>query len=767
MLRRILSDIIFLSLIGVAVALQAATAAAQPIGTRITAVEIRGNDRVEEGSVVGILKSKPGEPFDPKTVNEDVKALYRSAYFDQVTAKSDTTSGLRLVFQVVEKPAIRTVNLVGNKEVSDDTIKEKMNLTSRRFLDRKKLQAGVDELKAYYQDQGYYGTEIKMSETAVEENQVDVTLNVTEGEKKVIDDIRFEGNQDLSSGDLYDQIETRTWRWYISWLTGSGVVKKDMLANDGKRLAAYYLNHGYVDIQIAEPEVSEGDDGLIVTFKLKEGAIYRLGKISAEGTLVESSVDKTLADTESKTGEIFSAERLQKDSFKITEKYTDVGYAYANVDPLTKVNRDQRTVDIDYRVDRGKLITINEINITGNSKTRDNVIRRSLQITEQEQYSSSKIKRSQELLQRLGFFDEVTITQSSTSRDDMVDLLVSVREANTGTFSIGAGVSSGDGFIFSTRISENNIFGTGNAVTLDLENGTRRENYVLGFTNPRVNDSYWSFGADGSVVKRRYDDFDLDKTGASMTVGYPILRFLGPEYLDDVRGSLSYEFASNDINNIDDNAAQLVKDSEGSATNSSLTPKITRDTINNPLDPTTGSRQIVSFEYAGIGGDAEYYLIQASNTWYYPLWDSPIGTIVFSNRLRVGYGDSTNNDPFPLFRRFFPGGINSVRGYDARSMGPRDENGNEYGGAKQAIANFEMIFPLISSAGLNFVTFYDTGEAFDDDESIDISQFRGAYGFGLRWRSPLAPIRIEFGFPTDKEEGDKSFVTNFSFGSPL
>jgi outer membrane protein insertion porin family len=288
---------------------------------------------------------------------------------------------------------------------------------------------------------------------------------------------------------------------------------------------------------------------------------------------------------------------------------------------------------------------------------------------------------------------------------------------------------------------------------------------MLSFQNPRVNDTRWSFNTDAQSTNREYSTFDRNQQSAGFGGGYP-LWFLGPEYLEDVRFYTEYEFARIKIDNVEEKAPFLIREQQGTTTVSSVTPKLVRNTIDNPLDPKKGSRQQLSVELAGLGGEEKFWLGQAANTLYYPLWESPIGTFVFSQRTRLGYGATYDNEDFPVIRRFFPGGINSVRGYKARKMGPKDENNEVYGGDKELIANFEVIFPLFQAMGLNGVVFYDAGDAFDDGDAIEVSKLRQAVGGGFRWRSPLAPIRIEFGFPLDKEEGDTGFVTNFTFGTP-
>lgn len=730
-------------------------------------IVVEGNRRVASDTVLLQITSVAGTPFSAETVRADVKEIYRTGFFEQVTAKiRESKDSMTLVFQVVEKPAIRNVLLQGNDEVDDSTLQEKLNFEARRFLDRQKISAGIRGAELYYQSLGYNDAEIDFIVTPVLDNQVDLTFRVEEGEKVILRTVRFEGNRAFDAGDLEDVVATGGYSWWRSWLTGTGVIKQEQLDNDVRELTRFYLNSGYADIRVSEPEITRVEDGLELTFKIDEGELYVFDSVAVEGDLIDDSVERTLEGISSSPGDVFNVDSLREDSFAISDKFTDIGFAFANVEPNTNINREMRSVRVVFQVDKGEEITVDRINVTGNDKTRDNVIRRTMKLQERDVFSSSKIRRSQELLTRLGYFDEVTITPESATKPDEVDLNVSVREGSTGTFSAGAGVSSGDGFIVNGRISENNLFGYGYSVALNVDLGSRNENFVLSFDNPRVSDTHWSLGFDALSVEREFDDFDRDQKGGSVTAGYP-LAFLGPEILDDIRFSLRYEYLKVDIKNVEEGAPTLIQDAEGKSTSSGITPRLVRNTIDNPLNPTKGSRQTFGVEVAGIGGSEEFWLAQASNTLYYPILELPNGTLVFSNRVRIGYGDTFDGEDFPLFRRFFPGGINSVRGYDSRELGPQDEEGDEFGGSKQLVLNFEFIFPMFSSLGLKGLVFYDLGEAFDDDEDIEFSELRQGVGWGFRWNSPLGPIRIEIGYPIDREEGEKSVVTHFSFGAPL
>ncbi len=735
---------------------------------QINAIEVQGNQRVDSAAILAQLKAKPGS-ITSGAITADVKSLYETGFFDQVSAKIVSTDSKKtaLRFVVLERPTVRKTYIKGNEHIESSELKDVLKFESSRFIDRGKLEALARKGRSYYQAQGYYDAELTFAIVPVGNNQADVTFEVKEGEKVKIREIDFHGLTKIEPDDLVTTIQTKRYKWWSSWLFGTGRLNQEMLDNDKIILRQFLLDHGLVDGIVGDPLIERRTDGLYITFEIKEGDEYKIGAIHASGDLIDDSQEKTLAEIKSKTGEVFNASIMREDTFKVSDKFTDIGYAYANVIPDTKVNRETPTVDIEFKTNKGQIVSVNKIKIRGNSKTYDNVIRRELKIAEQEQFSSSKIRRSQQLLERLGLFEEISIAPEPITGKDQVDLLVNLREASTGSFSAGAGYSSSDGALFNTRLSENNLFGTGRRANINLDIGTERDNIVFSLDDRRFNDTKWAVGTNIYRADRLFPDFERNQTGLGLSAGYPLEDFFG-EWAQDVRFDLQYEYMNIDIHNVNLlDAAPLVIRSQGKSSASGLTPQLSRNTINNPLNPTTGSSQVLSFEFTGLGAEESYYLLEFSNQIYEPLTKGEWGDIVFSWRAKLGYGKNFNGDEFPLYRRYFPGGINSIRGFKNRSLGPKDSRGNEFGGSKELLNNTELIFPLVNSAGLKGVIFHDIGNAFDDHEQLSVGELRQAWGFGLRWTSPLGPIRIEFGYPIDREPGEKSFVTMFSFGAPV
>lgn len=730
----------------------------------ISRIEFVGNSRIDAQALKFQVSSKPGV-VGKGTISNDVRALFSTGFFEDVRA-SIVDNTLR--FTLIEKPIIRKTFVTGNKTISDKDLLDVLVISGQRFLDKGQLRAVTEKGVAFYQTKGYYDAAVSYSVVPVADNQVDLTFQIDEGNKFRIRKVSFSGLKTIDPDDLASAVQTKRYKWWSSWLLGTGRLSADAVESDRLVIRQYLLDHGFLDGSVGTADIKRIDDrGLELLFPISEGPVYKLSGIEASGDLIQSEAE-TLAGIESKIGDVFSAAKIRADSFKVGDKFTDVGYAFANVVPQTEIERNSAQVRINFAVNKGALTSVNRITVRGNNKTYDRVIRRELKIAEQEQYSGSKIKRSETLVRRLGLFDEVGITSEPTKdSDDKVDLTVNVREGSTGSFSAGAGYSSSDGAILTGRFAENNLFGTGRSMNVNAEIGNQNDSFILSYFDRRFMESRFGLGLDATRTVREFEDFDRTQSGGGFRFNYDFEDLWG-EAADDYSAGLDYQYLSVEIGNVDLNdASELVIEQSGKTTASSITPRLTRNTIDNPLNPTSGSRQQLSLELAGIGGKEKFYLFEARNQWYTPIFKIRGLDWVFSLRTRFGYGDTFNNEDFPLFRRFFPGGINSVRGFRERAIGPKDERGNEFGGSKLIVNNAEIIFPLLNSAGLRGVVFYDVGEGFDDNEKISLGDLRSAYGYGIRWTSPLGPIRIEFGIPIDRREGERTMVTMFSFGAPL
>jgi outer membrane protein insertion porin family len=762
-------------------------------------VKIAGNFRVEDEGIRLHVKNRPGALYDPAVVEQDVKAIFRMGFFDDVSAEL-SADGV-LTYAVKEKPYVREVKLQGNTQVGKEKIETALGVVPRSVLDRSKVIEGVEKVRKLYSDQGYVNARIDYAITVEANNQAVVVLDVAEGTRLLIKRVSIEGNKAFGEGDLKDLIATKE-ESFLSYFTNRGVLDRDILTNDVAILSNHYLDHGYIDQKIDDPVVLRARDGLEIVIRVHEGDQYRIGKVELGGELIENGKD-TLKKVKITSGQIFRGSRLREDIATVTELYTNKGFAFAQVDPVTNVNAQEKNVDIALIVTKGPPVYFNRVLVAGNSKTRDNVVRRELLATEQELYSGTNITQSRNALQRTGYFEDVQLTTKKTEQPDTVDLHVDVKEGPTGTFTLGAGYSSGDGFLFNASVSEKNLAGKGQGVTGNFSIGSSRQDFIFNFTEPYVNDSRLSMGFDAFNTEREFNSFDERRLGFGVNTNYPLkyasLPFFGggksaapgadelpanatPTIWDYMRGGVSYDLTRETINNIDAGAAPSIREEEGTSLTSAVTPGITYDSRDHFFNPTEGTKSAFTVKFAGLGGDNRFIKSDLAARWHYTLLKDPNwgGAYVLALGGSLGYGlglaeRSGGQKDLPLFERYFLGGMNSVRGFAERSIGPRERNCSEsdtgvtrctndvIGGEKAAVFNAEITFPILEQYGLRGVAFFDVGNAFTGSD-FSFADFRRSIGVGGRWMSPFGPLRVELGFPINKLPDDETSVIGFSVG---
>ena len=787
-------------LLGVVTGIVPAPAQAQEKVT-LKEVKISGNVRVEDEGIRLHLKNRAGASYDPGIVEQDVKAIFRMGFFDDVRAEL-SADGV-LTYAVKEKPYVREVKIQGNSQLGKEKIETALGIVPRSVLDRGKVIEGVEKVRKLYSDQGYVNARVDYVVSTEANNQAVVVLDVLEGTRLLIQRISFEGNKTFSESDLKDLMATKE-ESILSLLTNRGVLDRDMLTNDMAILSNHYLDHGYIDQKFDDPVVLRARDGLEIVIRVHEGDQYRVGKVEIGGDLIEDG-KQILKKVKITSGQIFRGSRLREDIASLADMYTNKGFAFAQVDPVTNVNAQDKNVDIALIVTRGPPVYFNRVLVSGNNKTRDNVVRRELLTTEQELFSSNMVTQSRNALQRTGYFEDVQLTTKKTDQPDTVDLHVDVKEGSTGTFSVGAGYSSGDGFIFNATVAEKNFLGRGQGVSGNFSIGNLRQDFIFSFNEPYWNESRMSLGIDAFNTTREYNAYDESRLGFAVNTSYPLkyasLPFFGankrtrslgsdelpenapPTIWDFMRGGVSYELTRETIDKIDAGAAQSIKDQEGTSLTSAVTPGITYDSRDHFFNPTEGAKSAFLVKTAGLGGDNRFMKTDLIGRWYYPLLRDPNwgGAYVLSLGgglgYGIGFGQTSDGNELPLFERFFLGGMNSVRGFAERSIGPRatscvtdDEDtatctqtNDVIGGDKSAFFSAEILFPILEQYGLRGVAFFDMGNAFNG--SISLSDFRRSVGIGGRWMSPFGPLRVELGFPLSKQPGDDTSVIGFSIGS--
>jgi outer membrane protein insertion porin family len=766
----------------------------------LTDVKISGNVRVEDEGIRLHLKNRAGATYDPAVVEQDVKAIFRMGFFDDVRAEL-SADGV-LTYTVKEKPYVREVKIQGNSQVAKEKIDTALGIVPRSVLDRGKVIEGVEKVRKLYSDQGYVNARVDYAVTTEANNQAVVVIDVAEGARQLIKRISFEGNKTFSEGELKDLMATKE-ESILSVFTNRGVLDRDVLTNDMAILSNHYLDHGYIDQKFDDPVVLRARDGLEIVVRVNEGDQYRIGKVELGGDFIEDG-KATLKRVKITSGQIFRGSRLREDITSLTELYTNKGFAFAQVEPVTKVNAQEKNVDIALVVTKGPPVYFNRILVAGNSKTRDNVVRRELVTTEQELFSSGKVTQSRNALQRTGYFEDVQLTTKKTDQPDTVDLHVDVKEGSTGTFSVGAGYSSGDGFIFSASVAEKNFFGRGQNVSGNFAIGSTRQDFVFSFNEPYFNETRTALGFDAYNIEREYNAFDERRLGFGVSTSYPLqyasLPFFGrkspalgsdelpengaPTIWHFMRAGVSYDLTRETINDIDPGASQEIKNEEGTSLTSAVTPGLTYDSRDHFFNPTEGAKSAFSVKTAGLGGDNRFIKADLTGRWHYPLLKDPNwgGAYVLALGGGLGYGvgftkTGSSESDLPLFERYFLGGMNSVRGFAERSIGPKSKScvtefaadgtcNNEedvIGGDKSAFLNVELLFPIMEQYGLRGVAFFDMGNSFNGS-NFSLSDFRRSVGIGGRWMSPFGPLRVELGFPISKQPGDDTSVIGFSIG---
>jgi outer membrane protein insertion porin family len=711
---------------------------------QIADIVVSGNRRVQTEAILGAVSLQRGESVTPVQIDEAIQAIYKLGRFTDVAAQIEMHSGVPiLVFQVTERPLVRAVRFAGNDEVSTERLQGLVTLKVPNLYDPKEAQHSIDAIKAEYVKEGYYNAAITVDSQVNDDNEATVTFKIEEGQLVRIKEIRFEGNSVFSDKELRKAMDTEE-KWMFSWLTGRGNYDEMLLDQDMERLADLYFNQGYLRVKVRKPVLSLVDElrHMLILIQIDEGDQYRVGKIDVDGDLIDTK-EQLLTHVRLQPGAVFSREQLRNSIGSLTDLYADQGYAYVNVSPLSRVDDASKTVDLALAIEQGPQVTVERINISGNTKTRDKVIRREMKVVEGELYNASALKRSKARINNLGFFEAVDLTTSEGTDQKHVNVDINVKERPTGTFSVGAGYSSVDGLVGQGSITQENFLGRGWKLNLAASLGGESTTYQIGLTDPYFLDRNLTLGFDLYNTDREWNDFSRKATGGALKLGMPV-------FDDYSRALFVYRYEQRDIYDIEEDASQDIKDEEGSSTISSITSSLLRDTTDYRLDPSRGNVVDMSWELAGLVD-------------YRHFWPAPFGTVLSAHG-NIGYVQAFGNEEIPLDERFYLGGINTLRGFEAREVGPYDQEADDYtGGDKQAYFNFEWIFPLAREMGLKGVTFFDVGNAWGEDEDF-FSEWRYSVGAGIRWMSPLGPLRLEWGYNLDPYEWEDQSKLDFMIG---
>jgi outer membrane protein insertion porin family len=728
----------------------------------IVAIGVRGNRHIEKGAIKLAVQSKEGDVFSLQLLQEDLKRVYQMGYFEDVQIESaDRPQGKAITFVVKERPLIREIKVVGNKNIQTQDLQKEMGTRVNRILDYNQINKDVAKITRLYNDKGYYEAAATYEVGTREDEGATVAFRIEEKEISKVEGIRFQGNEAINDKQLKRIMETKEANW-LSWITSAGIFKDDAFNRDLTKLGAYYYTEGYIEARVGEPTITHEKGEIFIDIPIEEGSRFAVGAVDVSGDLIEDK-DVLVKELKTVSGDTFSSKTLNDDIVGLTNVYANKGYAFADVSPLTSIDAEKKEVNVAFDIAKGKLVFFEKVDITGNTRTRDKVIRRELRINEGDLYSGERLKRSRQEVNNLGFFKEVKFNTERGGADDKIVLNVEVEERPTGSLSFGAGFSSVDSLVGMMQVSQNNLFGKGQQLTLRAQLGGRNSQYLFNFTEPWFLETRVSAGVDLFSLEREYEDFDRDSTGGGLRFGFPAA--------DYTRFNVQYEYESIDVTDVDEDAALEILESEGTSTTGSITAGIIRDSLDDRFLPRSGSVAKFSTQFAGVGGDNNFVTLIGSVAKYWPLpWDTS-----FMARGTMGYSFGYAGDDVPIFERFFLGGLDSMRGFEDRSVGPEESRSTNpdaddpdeedvVGGEKELHFNFEYLFPLMRAAGVRGLVFFDIGNAYRQNEGY-LSDLRTSVGAGVRWYSPFGPLRLELGMNLDPEDDESTTEFHFSMGA--
>ncbi len=772
-------------------------------GRPIERVQFRGNRKVEDDAIRVQLLSKPGTLFDASKMREDIRAMWKMGFFADVNVEAEVgaTGALTLTFAVKEKPSIRKVLVAGNQELELSKINEVIDLELDTIVDIGKIKKNREKIADQYVQKGFYLATVDYEIKPVNEAEVDVWFKVDEKAKVKIRDVQFIGNHSISDDELRLAISTRR-QDALSFVNESGVYSQEAFERDLLLVSAHYWDRGYANVKVGTPQLrlSRDKEYMYLSIPIDEGPVFSIGTVNFKGDLIGSAADN-LSKIRMRPGVTFSRTQIAEDREKLSAYYQDQGYAYANVLPLTKVDLPTRKISLTYEVARGKRAYFERINIRGNAKTRDKVIRREMKISEGELFNNTNLETSKRRITALGYFENVVVSTKRGSSDEFVEVNVEVSERPTGTFQIGAGFSSVENFIAQAQISQNNLFGRGQTLAVQAQLSSLRQLFLLRFVEPYLLDTHWTFGFDLYNQSQGFGTFFRNSSGGQLTWGYP-LSYEARAFLIYKLEDVSITTGTGGIANLGATSAPIASTSvanlfRGGVT-SSVRASLAWDSRNNRLFPTGGWYETAFAEIASqyTGSQNKFLGWGGFVRHYHELW----GPFVLHVNGELGVTTSTDPLGVPISERYLVGGIYDIRGYAPRSLGPQlvtqlpGDVGQSLGrlplgGNLQIIFNSEVEFPLFKKVGISGVVFYDMGNAYNLEDrycsglqrknsSISIKFdpcFRGfdslttglrkSVGFGFRWFSPIGPLRFEWGIPLDPQLNEDPLVFEFTIGN--
>lgn len=733
-------------------------------GPLIKRVEVVGNAAVNDASILSAIQSRPGVAYSEALVEADIRALFRRGDFADIRVeRAQVPGGIALTYHVVERPVIRKIQFVGNKKIREKKLLEEIGIRSFRPLVGEELAQAIAKIKDLYTEKRYYLVDVDYAIEPGDAGSV-LTFRIREHGKAAVRRIQFVGNKVFRDTALKKVVRSKE---KGAFPLRTGKYRREQLEQDTLLVARHYLNHGYLRIQLDRPrvEISKDKRHIFLTFVVDEGQRYTISDVRVEGDILTTH-DELRAGLHVKIGDIYKLETVEQDLEYLGRVYGNLGYAFANIQPIPVPDDASGTAELVYGIQKGRRVYIDRINISGNTTTRDKVIRRELLVKEGDLFNRAHIEKSREKLMQLGFFEDVAISTPRGRRPDHANLNIVVKEKPTGSFNIGAGFSTAENFFFTGSVSKQNFFGRGISGQVAIEFSKLRQQYIVQFSDPYFLDTSWIFGLSSYRTVFRYPEFDRKAFGGSVSLGH--------RFFEDASVSVGYTYEDVKASNFLFSVPNIFQQ-HASGRTSAASVTVAYDTRDNRIFPSKGVFASVTNQVSGsaLGGDNSFYRVDGQARLYQPL----VGGIITKAYVKTGYIKSLESGGVvPLFDRYLLGGPNSLRGYNIWTIGPSlripsSPSGGDtrfvYGGNKMLQGNIELELPIYNPAGFRAVAFFDIGNAFAEEQKMSLKSLRANYGAGLRWLSPLGPLRFEWGFPINKQAGEPSAVFNFTIGDLL
>ena len=730
----------------------------------IEAIDIRGNQRIEDSTVRSYLTVKVGDPFDENELDQSLKSLYASSLFEDVSLQRN---GDRLVVEIVENPIINRIAFEGNLRLEDDVLEPEVQLRPRVVYTRSRVQNAVSRILELYRRNGRYAATVEPKIISLPENRVDLVFEINEGPLTEVGRILFVGNDAYSDSDLRSIIQTKESAWW-RFLTSSDTYDPDRLAFDQELLRRHYLSNGYVDFNVrsALAELTPGGQTFVITFTLDEGEKYEVGDVNIDSRLRDLEPEQLQALLQTETGQTYNADDVEASITALTDEIGKLGYAFVDIEPDLEKRPDNQIIDLSYVINEGSRVYIERIDVVGNVRTLDEVIRREFRLSEGDAFNTALLRRSRQRIQNLGYFEKVDLRTLPGSAPDKTRIEIEVTEKSTGELSFGAGFSTSDGALGDIRLTERNLLGTGRSVTANFRLSERRQEIDFSLTEPYFLDTDITAGVDVFRTETDFQDessFDQTTTGGSLRASYPLTEHL--------RHGLKFTVRQDEIRDVDNTASEFIQAEAGKDLSILLGQTLTYDRRDTRFLPTEGYLLRLQQEFAGLGGDTQYLKHELIGSYYYPFTPSWVLNLSARGGYIFGYG----GEDVRLFDRFFLGG-SSLRGFRFAGVGPRDGlTDDALGGNTLATTTAELRFPLglpeeLRMFGRVFVeggtlTDIDVPDGVSDANLLDSGSFRASTGIGLSWLSPLGPISIDFSEALLKEDEDNTEAFRVSFGT--